>query len=508
MSALLLHTLNRLSVQILLSKYIPALVLAITTIYFLRIRYATPLRKVPGPFLLSCSKLPLFVALWKGKVPEWDLAMHKRYGPVVRVGPQTVAVSNPEDINNIYGTKSNFCKSRFFETFSTNDEEGLVPDAFVIREKDYHSRLRRSAANAYAASAVPGYEKNVDKVIDRCVAFVKEKKLNKAFDFGFLLRNTVTDGIYSINFGDDLKLIENEDNGEILERLELYMHTASVTGVLPWLHKYVLANPWFFNKLMGKDNPFMPGFIFTMTKMEEMKKNFDAKSPDTNTTFLDKIYQNQLARPESLTDREMMTHAFGNTTAGSDTTSTAVRSVFYFTLKNPHVYEKLCAEVRNAGLERPVSAQATARLPYLVAVIREAIRIHPPVGMILPRVVPDGGATIGGYYLPEGVEVGISPWVIHHDSEVFPNPGKFDPERWLTKDEGLLLKMNRSFFAFGAGPRTCSGRYISAMQTQKLVATMFLEFDMRLENPDKDWEVSARWFTPQKGLDVIIETRK
>lgn len=250
MSALLLHTLNRLSVQILLSKYIPALVLAITTIYFLRIRYATPLRKVPGPFLLSCSKLPLFVALWKGKVPEWDLAMHKRYGPVVRVGPQTVAVSNPEDINNIYGTKSNFCKvsvnsweichvpanvmfgaqSRFFETFSTNDEEGLVPDAFVIREKDYHSRLRRSAANAYAASAVPGYEKNVDKVIDRCVAFVKEKKLNKAFDFGFLLRNTVTDGIYSINFGDDLKLIENEDNGEILERLELYMHTASVVS--------------------------------------------------------------------------------------------------------------------------------------------------------------------------------------------------------------------------------------------------------------------------------------
>lgn len=73
-------------------------------------RYWTPLRNIPGPFLASCTRFPRFFSVLTGRPYEWELKQHKKYGRLVRTGPDLVSVGDPAEINNIYGSACLFPK--------------------------------------------------------------------------------------------------------------------------------------------------------------------------------------------------------------------------------------------------------------------------------------------------------------------------------------------------------------------------------------------------------------
>lgn len=226
-------------------------------------------------------------------------------------------------------------------------------------------------------------------------------------------------------------------------------------------------------------------------------------------TFVQRLLEQQQGNPASITDRELSTHAFGNITAGADTTAIAMRTAIFHMVKNPNIYHALCREIREeASLTLPVSYSVASALPYLDAVIKEALRIHPPNGVMYPRLVPPGGAIICGKFIPEGTEVGISPWVLHYDTELFPCPDRFQPGRWLTSDADLLLRRKRSIFAFSAGSHTCLGKNISLVEITKLIASLLVRYDIDLENPEAKMQFKCRWFTPQQGLRVKLTQRR
>jgi cytochrome P450 len=117
-----------------------------------------------------------------------------------------------------------------------------------------------------------------------------------------------------------------------------------------------------------------------------------------------------------------------------------MRAVVLFIATNPPVYNKLISELLSAKtsgkVSRPVKYQEAQALPYLQAVVKESMRIHPAIGVPLPRVVPPGGAALGGFFLPEGTWVGMAPWAINHSKEVFGEDAHvFRPERWLENEE-------------------------------------------------------------------------
>ncbi|KAF1843690.1 cytochrome P450 oxidoreductase [Cucurbitaria berberidis CBS 394.84] len=474
------------------------------TVYFLYARYSSPLRRIPGPFLASGSIIPRLLVLKQGRAHSWDQDQHKKFGPIVRIGPAHVAVSKPEAISQIYGVKTKFYKSQFFLTFSTYDEEGLVPDPFVLREREMHTRMRRSGANAFALKSLPSYEKNVDKVIQRFIANADQKYVDRPCDFGRVAQNVIADSIFAAIFGNDQRLIETDDSNNVSLKIERYMNWATITGVIPWIHRYFLQNMFVFMCFIATDNMFQAGIDISLAALARIRSgNVAADVPEEGyDTMLRKLAFLQHDKPDLLKDREMMIHTYGGVIAGSDTSSTALRSIFYFLLKNPETYSKLCDEIRGSGFTVPVSFADASSLPYLGAVIREALRIHSPVGMMLPRSVPAGGVTIDGYYLPAGTEVGISPWVLHHDPNVFPNPERFYPDRWLTKDAEALVRMNRSFFAFGHGIHTCIGQHMSSMMLTKIIASMLLAFDLEFVNPNENWHFTSRFFTYQHGINV------
>ena len=79
-------------------------------------------------------------------------------------------------------------------------------------------------------------------------------------------------------------------------------------------------------------------------------------------------------------------------------------------------------DVSEHTFSNPTSCKEASSLPYLGAVLKEAMRIHTSVGLLLKRHVPAGGATICGEHIPAGITVGINAWVLHYDEKVFPEP--------------------------------------------------------------------------------------
>jgi cytochrome P450 len=128
-------------------------------------------------------------------------------------------------------------------------------------------------------------------------------------------------------------------------------------------------------------------------------------------TFLSRLALEQATKPKSLTDCGIITQAFGNISAGSDTTAIAIRSVLYYHLKSPGVCAREREEIRT-NLVLPVSVAKANALVHLRAVIHEAMRLRVSVGQLLGHTAPSEGTITRGYHMGPKAEVGMSPWVL------------------------------------------------------------------------------------------------
>ncbi|KAF7535059.1 hypothetical protein G7054_g5701 [Neopestalotiopsis clavispora] len=408
-----------------------------------------------------------------------------------------------------YRANAGNIKSSFYDPSTAYDDQGILPDPFILKDEELYSRMKRNSANAYSLSSVVQLEGYVDDTIQKLFQQLDQqaKSGDAVVDLGRLFVHFAMDAIFNITFGQTLDFLDSKDGSGMLTALEKMIAYTGTIGQMPWLHKYLLGNP-VMNRLWIGEMGFERGLIQLATaRVKQFRDSLSKRDPDMDAscTFTERLLLNQASSPKMLTDREIEVHAFGNITAGSDTTSIALRAIFYFLLKYPETYVKLCEEVREIGVY-PVKYHDAHKLPYLGAVIKEAMRLHPSMAIMLGRTVPAGGATVCGHYLPEGTEVGISAWVVHRDPQIFPEPHKFRPERWLTQDQDLKARMNRAFFTFGAGTHTCSGRHISMMEIEKVVPDMLLKYDIELAYPDREWTFSNRMFTPQEG--VLVKLRK
>jgi cytochrome P450 len=144
-------------------------------------------------------------------------------------------------------------------------------------------------------------------------------------------------------------------------------------------------------------------------------------------------------------------------------------------MTSPLVYARLQAEIDEAAragkISSPVIQEAEARqLPYLQAVILEGLRINPPSGGLLPKVVPPGGDTVNGMFVPGGTEIASNTWSVVRDSEVFgQEPEIFSPERWLNVSKEQYDKMARVVdLIFGYGKFKCLGRTVAMIELNKV----------------------------------------
>ena len=275
------------------------------------------------------------------------------------------------------------------------------------------------------------------------------------------------------------------DDGSF-RNIEGALRSAAWVGQMPWIYwlNDYLA-PVFGNRL---GIAARHGSIrkFAAQQVDSRKEKDHGQYHD----LLSRLFEVNKQKPNEMNDNAVLSMATSNVFAGSDTTAISLRSIIYYLLKNPQCKKKFISEIderkKGGKLSDPVKLEEANEMPYLQACMYEALRLHPAVGMSLPRVVPADGIEIDGKFLPAGTIVGVNPWVVHRDQEVFGEDVEtFRPERWLERDRS---DMDRFFFAFGSGARVCLGRNISWMEMSKLVPTLFSKFDLQLANPEASWK--------------------
>lgn len=145
-----------------------------------------------------------------------------------------------------------------------------------------------------------------------------------------------------------------------------------------------------------------------------------------------------------------------------DAIACVLEALMHYLSPLPEVQEQLRQELHENLPAAPElrSYAVIDSLPYLNACLQEALRLTETIESYQPRVVPAGGRSIEGYFLPEGTIVSSHPHFINRNPEIFPDPERFDPERWMcSKDE--YTQLNKALFTWSKGNYACAGREIA-----------------------------------------------
>jgi cytochrome P450 len=141
------------------------------------------------------------------------------------------------------------------------------------------------------------------------------------------------------------------------------------------------------------------------TKYRALSAHIPKQGEETKPVFMAHVQNSNVNDPETvlLPDELLPNYSF-LMMAGSETTATLLSGCTFYLLRHPHSYQRLCDEVRGRfSVSSEITLTSLASLPYLQSVITEALRLYPPVPLGMPRVIPAGGATISGRYVPEKV---------------------------------------------------------------------------------------------------------
>lgn len=147
-----------------------------------------------------------------------------------------------------------------------------------------------------------------------------------------------------------------------------------------------------------------------------------------------------------------------------------MRATLLYIATFPRVEAKLLSELRTAKISSPITDAEARKLPYLQAVIKEGMRIFPPVTGFMSKIVPPGGDTLRGLHIPEGTAIGWSPFGVMRNEEVWgPDAKLFRPERWLEgTPEEIQRKKQDVELVFGYGKYQCLGMNIANIELNKI----------------------------------------
>jgi cytochrome P450 len=207
---------------------------------------------------------------------------------------------------------------------------------------------------------------------------------------------------------------------------------------------------------------------------------------------------------KQMSDQQLRDEVMTLFLAGHETTAHALAWTCYLLAQHPDVYEQFLREVDSVLAGRLPGVDDIAQLRYTQQVLSESMRICPPVWSIDRRAIQD--TTIGNVRIPKGARVILSQYVVHHDPRFYPDPDKFDPQRWTPEAQATRPKF--AYFPFGGGPRLCIGEAFAWTESVLLLATLSQYWRMSLVPGQQVQFQPAVTLRPKHGIKMTLHQRK
>ncbi|KAF3810382.1 Versicolorin B desaturase [Colletotrichum gloeosporioides] len=447
--------------------------------------YFHPLRKFPGPVANKLSIIPHLWSVFKGKQSYELLRLHSKYGHVVRYGPNELSFSSAKAWKDIYGPRSGhqpFTKGTWYDGLSIYAAQDIRS---IITERDpvKHAAMSRLYGGAFSRGFLNEMEPMIIDYIDRFVDYVRSKTADGGtVDLTFGYSSMTFDIIGDLAFGQDFGAIGLEEPHKFIRELnESLGFTSFMEAVKRFPPLGPIGRVLLRSQVEKLEGIARKGGDFAL---EVMKKRVAEQDTTTRKDFLTKVLQQRAESKMDISEIQLAAQSWDFIGAGTETTAAVMTSTTYYLLKDRDLLARVTAEVRAAFRTSAEITNASAeKLELLHRVCLEGLRLPTGAPPILPRLVPKGGDTVDGYFLPGGTPVTIAPMVAGLHPDNFKDPMVFNPDRWLGKG-GDILEASQPF---SLGARGCGGKPIAWMEVRVTLAKMLWTFDMELENPDLDW---------------------
>lgn len=233
--------------------------------------------------------------------------------------------------------------------------------------------------------------------------------------------------------------------------------------------------------------------------MDERRQHPDSSQDDLLTMLFEARYDDGTP----MEDRQIRDEVMALLVAGHETTANTLSWTWYLLAQHPSIVERLEAEVDSVLGDRLPEIEDFPHLVYTDKVIQEAMRLYPSAWSISRRAL--GEDEIGGYYIPANAIVAMSPYTMHRHPRYWPDPERFDPERF---NVDLIASRPRfAYFPFGGGARQCIGNYFALMESMIIIPAIARRYRLRLV-PDHPVEEHALvTLRPRNGIRVFLEAR-
>lgn len=329
----------------------------------------------------------------------------------------------------------------------------LVGNGLLTSEGDFWRRQRKLASPPLQPKRIAAYADTMVECADRAFSGLRDDEVRDiGIEMGQLTLEIVSKTLLGTNARRDAERIR-----DVLEATMAYMKKQLFTGygVLPkWIPT---ADRRRFRKALKE----IDAIVYSMIA----RCRAEGESADYLLARLVKVRDEN---GEGMTDTQLRDEAITMLLAGHETTALTLCFAVYLLSENPAAAARLRDEVDAQLGGRPATVADIARLPFLDAVARETLRLYPPAYTIGREIIHE--FEIGGYTLPVGSQLLVSPYAMHHDARLFPEPERFMPERWLDPAASALSRF--AYLPFGGGPRVCIGNHFAMMEIALVLATL------------------------------------
>ncbi len=219
---------------------------------------------------------------------------------------------------------------------------------------------------------------------------------------------------------------------------------------------------------------------------------------ETRGDLLSMLQQARDAEGRPMTERQVRDEVVTLLLAGHETTAIALSWTWYLLSQHPDVDAQLAMEGWQVLGGRAPTMDDLPRLRFTEQVVTEAMRLYPPAWGLGREALAD--CEIGGYAVPAGTTIFISPWVLHRDRRYFERPEEFRPERWCGDFARQLPRF--AYMPFGGGPRICVGNRFAIMEAVLILATVAQRFRLECRSKGPVLPLPSVTLRPKGGVWV------
>lgn len=364
----------------------------------------------------------------------------------------------------------------------------VLGNGLLSSEGELHRRQRKAMAPAFQPRSVASYAQTIVGYGERAQT---EWRHDAVVDISREMTHITLSTMGKVILDADVFTEADEMGAAAIVLLD------HVDYVLTHLLPLPLAWPLPRNQRTRKALAFLRARIHEM--IDERRRGADERDDFLSILLRTRDEDGQPMSDEQI--RDEVTTLFG---AGYETIATALSWAWYLLATHPECYERLRREVDQALEGRSPTYADLARLPYALQVLKETLRLYPPSYAVTRVALRD--VVIGGYQVRRREAILMPPYTIQRRPDYFPDPTRFDPERFTRDNEARLPRY--AFIPFGAGPRICIGNHFALMEGHLLLAALAqrVRFELvpgQLVEPDP--KVTIR---PKGGIKMVVRRRE